>query len=889
MIPVRLVASDKKIHMTRLPRDVRARSYRRTLILLTALAIMLSAGSPRSQGSFATGVSAQSAPQTGGPRRLWPQRPGPDRTFQVQAPVPAAQAPQFVQNEVLVQFRPGAGDAARAQARDAVGAVLQTALRRTDGGLELLTTSLPVTEAIEALQSLPQVEFAEPNWIVYHQATSDDPFYTNGSLWGMYGDSTSPSNQFGSQAGELWAKGFTGSSSVYVGVIDEGIDFNHPDLAANIWTNPFDPVDGVDNDNNGYVDDVHGWDFVNNDNSVYDGSPSDTAMDSHGTHVAGTIGARGGNGAGVAGINWTVTIISAKFLGPTSGTTAGATAALNYIVDLKTQHNLDIIATNNSWGGGGYSMALHQAIIRAAKNGILFVAAAGNNATDNDSIVRYPSNYATDISAGSESAATYDGVIAVASITSGGALSSFSNYGATTVDIGAPGSAIWSTTPQDTYRSFSGTSMATPHVTGAVAVYKAMNPSASAQQVRGVLLWHGISTSSLNAKTVTGSRLNVGDMTSTALPSSFTKSSPTDGAIGLGTSIVLAWGSTSGATSYEYCIDATNDSACTGGWTSAGSSTSATVTLEHATAYFWQVRAVNTGGPAEADSGTWWTALTLGAATYSSTLKVPQCPGLNTACDSGVLLNGRDGIGSGAEPNQPNTLQASCADGTSGTYHSAESIDRIRVSTIDGTTLGPGKSVTIDVTTWIYSATGDRLDLYYSANAASPSWTFITTVTPSGTGPQTLSATYALPGGAVQAVRAQLRFEGTASSACVTGSFNDHDDLAFRVQGDAFTDNTLTPGVHSLRAIHIGELRTRINALRAQYGLSAASWTDATLGSTVSVKAVHLTEMRTALNAVYSALSRTPPAYTEPTLVAGSTVIKAVHITELRSALMALE
>jgi hypothetical protein len=208
---------------------------------------------------------------------------------------------------------------------------------------------------------------------------------------------------------------------------------------------------------------------------------------------------------------------------------------------------------------------------------------------------------------------------------------------------------------------------------------------------------------------------------------------------------------------------------------------------------------------------------------------------------------------------------------------------------VDGTTLGPGKSVRVDVGTWISSTTNDRLDLYRSANATSPSWTFIATVAPTGTGAQTLSATYTLPGGAVQAVRARLRNGGSASSACVTGTVNDHDDLAFRAENDSFTDDTLTSRVHYLRAVHVNELRTRINALRAQYGLATASWTDAALGSTVSAKAVHVAEMRSALSTVYSALSRTPPAYTDPTLVVGSAVIKVVHITELRSAVMALE
>src|SRR5439155_20246401 len=154
------------------------------------------------------------------------------------------------------------------------------------------------------------------------------------------------------------------------------------------------------NDGNGFVDDVHGWDFFEHNSSIYDGAPGNTTLDSHGTHVSGTIGAIGGNGAGVVGVNWNVTIISTKFLGPNGGTTADAVSALNYLTDLKTRHGLNIVATNNSWGGGGYSQALHDAILRAAKAGILFVAAAGNGnafgvGQNNDTTPTYPSNYST--------------------------------------------------------------------------------------------------------------------------------------------------------------------------------------------------------------------------------------------------------------------------------------------------------------------------------------------------------------------------------------------------------------------------------------------------------------------------------------------------------------
>jgi subtilisin family serine protease len=289
---------------------------------------------------------------------------------------------------------------------------------------------------------------------------------------------------------------------VYVGVIDEGVFTSHADLAPNIWTNPFDPVDGIDNDGNGYVDDRNGWDFAGNNNTVYDGTSDD-----HGTHCAGTIGARGGNGVGVAGVVWNVTLISGKFLGSSGGTTANAIRAVDYFTDLKTRHGLNIVATSNSWGGGGFSQGLSDAIARADAAGILFIAAAGNGGTDqigdnNDSVPNYPSNY------------TSANVIAVGSITSTGARSSFSNYGATTVDLFAPGSGIWSTIPgrrnASSYGSYSGTSMATPHVSGAAALYKSLNPSATAAQIKAALLNSAVPTSSLTGRCVTGGRLNVG-------------------------------------------------------------------------------------------------------------------------------------------------------------------------------------------------------------------------------------------------------------------------------------------------------------------------------------------------------------------------------------------
>lgn len=408
--------------------------------------------------------------------------------------------------ELLVKFRDGSTAAQQAGIRRGLGAEKLDTVRGGDAKRgELALLRLPagkdMSAAVRALSANSAVEFVEPNWTYQHHATSNDTYYTNGSLWGMYGDATSPANPYGSQAGEAWAAGHTDCGNVIVGVIDEGIYYNHEDLAANIWTNPYDAVDGVDNDGNGYVDDVRGWDFDGGSNDVNSGG----ANDDHGTHVSGTIAGVGGNGKGVAGVCWSgVKLISARFLGRRGGTTANAIKAVDYLTDLKTRHGLNIVATNNSWGGGGFSQGLQDAITRAGNADILFIAAAGNDAYDNDTTASYPSNYPN------------ANIIAVASTTSTGGLSSFSQWGKITVDIGAPGSGIYSTVPRSSkgaivsgYASYNGTSMATPHVTGAAALYKSSHPGATAADIKAAILGAAVPTPALNGKVVTDGRLNV--------------------------------------------------------------------------------------------------------------------------------------------------------------------------------------------------------------------------------------------------------------------------------------------------------------------------------------------------------------------------------------------
>lgn len=409
-------------------------------------------------------------------------------------PKPPKAEKKAVAGELVVRFAAGVSDSERKKLLADAGVTekanvekLKIKVGKTDAG--------QVERAIKVLESDARVLYAEPNFVVRADRLPDDPSFTQ--LWGLDNTGQTVDGAAGTadadiDAPEAWEV-TTGNPGVVVGVIDTGVDFSHPDLAGTSWINPGEDctgcrTNGVDDDGNGYVDDWRGWDFINNDNNPFDD-------EGHGTHVAGTIGASGSNGVGITGVAWDVRIAGLKFLGADGyGDTADALKAILYAADK------GFALTNNSWGGGERSQALADAIAEADRKGTLVVAAAGNNGTSNDGGGHYPSNYES------------PNVVAVAATNSTDALAWFSNYGATTVDLGAPGENIYSTIPGASYAFYDGTSMATPHVSGALALAKAAFPSATGAGLKALVLRTVDPVSALSSITTSRGRLNVNAM-----------------------------------------------------------------------------------------------------------------------------------------------------------------------------------------------------------------------------------------------------------------------------------------------------------------------------------------------------------------------------------------
>lgn len=397
----------------------------------------------------------------------------------IQKPAPEAKAPEVKAGQLVLKMSSSASEKdvaavlARFEKKELVDPSARVYL--------VIDKSLAGNETEEAaeLEAHAAVEFAEPNFIRQINQVPQDPMWLN--LWGLanYGQDA-PNGIEGVEGADIgvleaW-KTTKGSKDIVVAVLDSGVDYTHPDLIENIWVNKKekDGVPGVDDDGNGYVDDLHGWDAISDARTqphfgqVGDPDPMDD--NGHGTHVAGTIGARGGNGIGVVGVNWQVSIMGVKFLSAQgSGSSIDEFRAIRYII----ANRPDVV--NGSYGGGAPSKLIAFAIEEARKAGILFVFAAGNDSTDNDFTPAFPASY------------PHANIISVAATDSRDQVASFSNVGRTSVDIAAPGENIMSTIPVSMakalgpYASFSGTSMAAPHVAGAAALLLSADPSLKGQ------------------------------------------------------------------------------------------------------------------------------------------------------------------------------------------------------------------------------------------------------------------------------------------------------------------------------------------------------------------------------------------------------------------------
>lgn len=340
-------------------------------------------------------------------------------------------ATNFRSDRLIVKLKPTANSSEITNLQADIGVTKVT--KASQLGIDIWQIpSGKVEQTIAAYKNDPRIEYIEPDYIITLEdvqkpspaqkdlgtitpqaTTPNDPGYSQ--LWGINNTGQSGGTADADiDAPEAWDIQ-KGDPNLVIGVIDTGVDYNHPDLVGNIWQNPGEIAgDGIDNDYNGYIDDIRGWDFADNDNNPMD-------VNGHGTHVSGTIAGKGNNGVGVTGVAWNAKIMPLKFFSDSGpGYTSNAILAINYA----TAKGVKL--TNNSWGGGGYSQALSDAINTAGQQGALFVAAAGNSSLNTDTTPAYPASY--DLA----------NIISVASTTRTDGLSSFSNYGATTVDLGAP-------------------------------------------------------------------------------------------------------------------------------------------------------------------------------------------------------------------------------------------------------------------------------------------------------------------------------------------------------------------------------------------------------------------------------------------------------------------
>lgn len=359
------------------------------------------------------------------------------------------------------------------------------------GNTFLVEVAAPSLDAVKTAityykQNISLIQTAEPDFIVTlsQEAPSNDPRL--GELWGLrnYGQVADSTIGADSGATHVWSRS-TGSKDILVGVIDTGIDYNHQDLAPNVWRNPGEIQNGIDDDGNGFIDDLRGWNFAGDNNN-----PADDNQ--HGTHVAGTIGAVANNALGVAGVAPSVSLVALKIFNASGfALSSDAADAIAYA------NRMGIPITSNSWGGNDYSQILKDEIDRADQKGFLFVAAAGNNADNVDVHGAFPAAYNS------------PNIISVAAVDAYDGLASFSNYGVSAVDLAAPGVLILSTLPGNAYGNLSGTSMATPHVSGALVLLRSLLPGRSHHEYKRLLLDGAVRIPALEGKVKSGGRLNV--------------------------------------------------------------------------------------------------------------------------------------------------------------------------------------------------------------------------------------------------------------------------------------------------------------------------------------------------------------------------------------------
>lgn len=396
----------------------------------------------------------------------------------------APDRPVFVPGQMLLQFRPEVSEAVRERVLKAQGLQVLRVLR-AEGILKLRIPEGADPQVLAArLRALAEVAAAEPNYFRYLDAVPNDPRF--GEMYGLHNTGqTGGIPDADIDAPEAWDIAI-GTPNVVVAVLDSGMDLTHVDLVGNLYTNPNEVLNGIDDDGNGFIDDIHGWDFRGNDNDPSDPS---TLCSSHGTHTAGTVGAVGNNGIGVTGVAQSVRIMPLRAFYVSAIFCTAQDADLIEAMDYMKRMNVPI--SNNSWGGGPFSQLMRNGI--AGTRG-LFVASAGNSGSNNDASPSYPASY------------DLENIIAVAATTDTDALASFSNFGMNSVDIAAPGEEILSTIRGSSYGYLSGTSMSSPHVAGAAAVLLGNDPTLTAHELRAKMLR---STDFKGLPIATGGRLNL--------------------------------------------------------------------------------------------------------------------------------------------------------------------------------------------------------------------------------------------------------------------------------------------------------------------------------------------------------------------------------------------